>query len=52
MYWTMLRREMLGRKRQTAIVAAGLAIAVALVIVVSSLSAGIRGCLLYTSRCV
>ena len=43
MYWTMLRREMLGRKRQTAIVAAGLAIAVALVIVVSSLSAGIRG---------
>ncbi len=42
MYWTMLRRELLGRKRQTAIVAAGLAIAIALVIVVSSLAAGIR----------
>ena len=42
MYWTMLRRELLGRKRQTAIVAAGLAVAIALVIVVSSLAAGIR----------
>ena len=42
MYWTMLRRELLGRKRQTIIVAAGLAIAIALVIVVSSLSAGVK----------
>lgn len=41
MYWTMLRRELLGRKRQTIIVAAGLAIAIALVIVVSALSAGV-----------
>ncbi|TDP90170.1 FtsX-like permease family protein [Leucobacter luti] len=42
MYWTMLRREPGGRKRQTIVVAAGLAIAIALVIVVSALSAGIR----------
>lgn len=42
MYWTILRRELLGRKRQTIVVAAGLAIAIALVIVVSSLSAGVR----------
>lgn len=42
MYWTMLRRELQGRKRQTATVAVGLAIAIALVIVVSSLSAGVQ----------
>jgi len=42
MYWTMLRRELLGRKRQTIIVAAGLAIAIALVIIVSALSNGVR----------
>lgn len=42
MYWTMLRRELLGRKRQTIIVSIGLAIAIALVIVVSSLSTGIK----------
>ncbi|MBN9613139.1 MAG: ABC transporter permease, partial [Actinobacteria bacterium] len=42
MYWTMLRRELLGRKRQTIIVAAGLAVAIALVIVVSALSNGVR----------
>jgi ABC-type antimicrobial peptide transport system permease subunit len=42
MYWTMLRRELSGRKRQTIIVAAGLAVAIALVIVVSALSAGVR----------
>lgn len=42
MYWTMLRRELSGRKRQTIIVAAGLAIAIALVIAVSALSAGVR----------
>ena len=42
MYWTYLRRELSGRKTQTAIVAIGLAIAIALVIIVNSLSAGIR----------
>lgn len=42
MYWTYLRRELAGRKKQTIIVAAGLAIAIALVIVVNSLSAGVR----------
>lgn len=42
MYWTYLRRELGGRKKQTIIVAAGLAIAIALVIVVNSLSAGVR----------
>ncbi|PRI12059.1 ABC transporter permease [Leucobacter massiliensis] len=42
MYWTMLRRELLGRKRQTVIVAVGLAVAIALVIVVSALSTGVR----------
>lgn len=33
MYATYLRRELAGRKKQTAILAAGLAIAIALVIV-------------------
>lgn len=42
MYWTYLRRELVGRKKHTIIVAAGLAIAIALVIVVASLSAGVR----------
>lgn len=42
MYWTYLRRELAGRTKQTIIVAAGLAIAIALVIVVNSLSAGVR----------
>ncbi|MGB4778414.1 ABC transporter permease [Microbacterium sp.] len=42
MYWTYLRRELSGRKKQTAIVAIGLAIAIALVIIVNSLSVGIR----------
>ncbi|MER7796744.1 ABC transporter permease [Microbacterium sp. NPDC096154] len=42
MYWTYLRRELAGRKRQTIIVAAGLAIAIALVIVVNALAAGVR----------
>jgi putative ABC transport system permease protein len=42
MYWTYLRRELGGRMRQTIIVAAGLAIAIALVIVVNALSAGVR----------
>lgn len=42
MYWTYLRRELSGRKKQTAIVAIGLAIAIALVIIVNALSAGVR----------
>jgi ABC-type antimicrobial peptide transport system permease subunit len=42
MYWTYLRRELAGRKKQTIIVAAGLAIAIALVIIVNSLAAGVR----------
>ncbi|MFJ6653018.1 ABC transporter permease [Microbacterium sp. NPDC091313] len=42
MYGTYLRRELLGRKKQTIIVATGLAIAIALVIVVTSLAAGVR----------
>lgn len=42
MYVTMLKRELTGRKKQTIIVAAGLAIAIALVIVVSALSTGVR----------
>lgn len=42
MYSTYLRRELAGRKKQTIIVAAGLAIAIALVIVVNSLAAGVR----------
>jgi hypothetical protein len=39
MYATYLRRELSGRKKQTIIVAAGLAVAIALVIVVTALSA-------------
>lgn len=42
MYGTYLRRELVGRKKQTIIVATGLAIAIALVIVVDALSAGVR----------
>lgn len=42
MYGTYLRRELFGRKKQTIIVATGLAIAIALVIVVNALSAGVR----------
>lgn len=42
MYWTYLRRELSGRKKQTVIVSIGLAIAVALVIVMSSLASGVR----------
>lgn len=41
MYLTYLRRERSGRKKQTAIVASGLAVAIALVIVVSTLAAGV-----------
>lgn len=42
MYWTYLRRELAGRAKQTVIVAIGLAVAIALVIVVNALSAGVR----------
>ncbi len=42
MYWTYLRRELAGRKKQTIIVATGMAIAIALVIVVNALSSGVR----------
>ncbi len=42
MYRTMLKQELFGRKRQTIIVAAGLAIAIALVIIVSALSTGVK----------
>lgn len=42
MYWTYLRRELSGRRKQAAIVATGLGIAIALVIVVNALSAGVR----------
>lgn len=42
MFWTYLRRELRGHKKQTIIVSIGLAIAVALVIVVNSLSSGVR----------
>lgn len=42
MYWTYLRRELSGRVKQTVIVAVGMAIAIALVIIVNALSAGVR----------
>ncbi|MET0302665.1 MAG: ABC transporter permease, partial [Microbacteriaceae bacterium] len=42
MYGTYLRRELTGRKKQTIVVAAGLAIAIALVMIVSALAAGVR----------
>lgn len=42
MYVTYLRRELSGRTKQTVIVAAGLAIAIALVIIVNALTAGVR----------
>lgn len=42
MYWTYLRRELSGRRKQTIIVATGMAIAIALVIIVNALSAGVR----------
>jgi len=42
MFFTYLRRELAGRRRQTAIVAVGMALAIALVMVVNSVSAGVR----------
>ncbi|GAA1861062.1 ABC transporter permease [Myceligenerans crystallogenes] len=42
MFFTYLRRELRNRRKQTAVVAIGLAVAIALVMVVSSVSAGVR----------
>lgn len=42
MFLTYLRRELRHRRKQTAVVAIGLAVAIALVMVVSSVSAGVR----------
>ncbi|MBL0885586.1 ABC transporter permease [Myceligenerans indicum] len=42
MFLTYLRRELRNRRKQTAVVAIGLAVAIALVMVVSSVSAGVR----------
>ncbi|MGR0320990.1 ABC transporter permease [Agromyces sp. ZXT2-3] len=42
MFFTYLRRELAGRRRQTAIVAVGMALAIALVMIVDSVSAGVR----------
>lgn len=42
MFFTYLRRELAGRRRQTAIVAAGMALAIALVMIVNSVAAGVR----------
>ncbi|QHF25300.1 FtsX-like permease family protein [Rathayibacter sp. VKM Ac-2804] len=42
MFATYLRRELTNRRRQTMIIAAGMALAIALVILVTSFSAGVR----------
>ena len=42
MFFTYLRRELAGRRRQTAIIATGMALAIALVIIVTSISAGVK----------
>ena len=42
MFTTYLRRELAGRRKQTAIVAIGMALAIALVIIVNSVSSGVR----------
>ena len=42
MFGRYLRRELLGRRRQTVIVAVGMALAIALVVVVNSVSTGMR----------
>ena len=41
MFFTYLRRELAGRRRQTAIIAIGMALAIALVMIVNSVSAGV-----------
>ncbi|WP_127792356.1 ABC transporter permease [Agromyces sp. LHK192] len=42
MFFTYLRRELAGRRRQTAIIAIGMALAIALVMIVTAVSAGVR----------
>ncbi|MET0783672.1 MAG: ABC transporter permease, partial [Leifsonia flava] len=42
MFFTYLRRELAGRRRQTAIIAIGMALAIALVIIVNSVAAGVK----------
>ncbi|GAA3881583.1 ABC transporter permease [Leifsonia kafniensis] len=42
MFITYLRRELAGRRKQTAIVAIGMALAIALVIIVNSVSGGVK----------
>lgn len=42
MFLTYLRRELSGRKKQTAIIAIGMALAIALVIIVNSFAAGVK----------
>lgn len=42
MFWTYLRRELSGRKKQSIIIASGLAIAIAATIIVNSLALGVR----------
>ncbi|WP_196832066.1 ABC transporter permease [Mycetocola sp. CAN_C7] len=42
MFGTYLRRELLGRRKQTVIIAIGMALAIALVIVVQAVSAGVK----------
>ena len=42
MFFTYLRRELAGRRRQTAIIAIGMALAIALVMIVNSVASGVR----------
>ncbi|AMB59576.1 ABC transporter permease [Microterricola viridarii] len=42
MFFTLLRRELAGRRKQTVIIAVGLGLAIALVIVVNAFSAGVK----------
>ncbi|GAA1781862.1 ABC transporter permease [Agromyces lapidis] len=42
MFFTYLRRELAGRRRQTAIIAIGMALAIALVIIVDSVASGVK----------
>ncbi|RKR73111.1 ABC transporter permease [Frondihabitans australicus] len=42
MFWTYLFRELSNRRKQTAIIASGLALAIALVIIVNSFSGGVK----------
>ena len=42
MFFTYLRRELAGRRRQTAIIAIGMALAIALVMIVNAVSTGVK----------